>query len=114
MTAARGDSAADRLWRRRRGLWVIAVLFFAVGDVATTLAGLQFGRVVEAGPVVAPLIEVHGAAAMVALKAATFGCCYALYRVAARPHGVGVPLGLAALGVLATGRNLVVLAVAAS
>lgn len=100
------------LWRSRVHLWLVAVAFFAVGDVATTAVGLASGRVAEAGPIVGPVIARHGVAALVALKAGTFGCCYLLSRFVPRPHGVGVPLAMAALGVFVTGWNLAVLAVA--
>ncbi|MFB6080117.1 MAG: hypothetical protein ABEJ81_03870 [Haloferacaceae archaeon] len=97
--------------RSRTRLWLVAVLFFAVGDVATTSVGLGSGRIAEAGPVAAPLIGRYGIAALVALKVGTFGCCYLLYRVVPRPHDAGVPLGLATIGVVVTGWNLAVMAV---
>ena len=107
-----GDRAVDSLWALRAHLWVGAVLFFAVGDVVTTGVGFAVDRVVEIGPVVGPLIERGGIAAMVALKAGVCVGCYAVYRFGPRPQTVGIPLGLATLGVLVTGWNLVVLTVA--
>lgn len=105
------EPAVDALWNLRSRLWIGAVLFFAVGDVATTVVGLGFGPFVEAGPVVGPLIDRYGYAAMVALKVAMLGGCYVLYRLVPRPHSAGVPLGLATLGVLVTGWNLALMAV---
>jgi len=104
---------AELLWRRRSSLWTLAVAFFAVGDVTTTSVGLGLGRVVEVGPLAAPVVARHGVVAMAALKLVALGCCYLLYRLAPRPHGVGVPLGLATLGALVTGWNVAVVAVAA-
>lgn len=95
--------------RNRTHLWLGAVLFFVVGDVVTTSVGLGLGPIVELGPLVAPLIEQYGLAAMIAIKTALLGACYCLYCCVPRPHDVGVPLGLAVLGVLVTGWNLALL-----
>lgn len=107
-----GDRTVEFLWKSRTRLWVSAVLFFAVGDVVTTGVGLSADRIVELGPVVGPLMERYGVATMLVLKGGVFGGCYALYRVVPRPQTVGIPLGLAVLGVLVTGWNLAVLAAA--
>lgn len=111
-TGPPGGPFVVALWRSRVHLWLVAVAFFAVGDVATTAVGLASGRVAEAGPVVGALVDRHGVAALVALKAGTLGGCYLLYRTVPRPHGVGVPLAMATLGVVVTGWNLAVLVVA--
>ena len=103
----------DRLERARTRLWGLALLFFCVGDVATTHVGLSTHGVVEAGPVVAPLLRDHGLAAMVLLKGLVVGVAYAVARAVPDPQSVGVPLGLALVGVLVTGWNLVVLCLSA-
>lgn len=94
-----------------RELWLLAALFFVGGDLLTTGVGLFAGGVAEVGPVVAPLIETYGLAAMVPLKLLAIGICYLLWRVTPAPHAVGVPLGLAVFGVLVTGWNVAVIAV---
>jgi hypothetical protein len=110
--ARRGEeSAAAVLARSTPQLWVVAVLFFGVGDIVTTVTGFQSGHVVEVGPLVAPLVERHGAATMVLLKLVVFGVCGALWRLSPPPTRAGVPLGLATLGVLVTGWNVGVLLV---
>ena len=58
------------------GLWLLAILFFGVGDVATTTLGLSTGALVEVGPLAAPTMERFGFAALVALKALAFAACY--------------------------------------
>jgi len=92
-------------------LWLLALVFFVGGDLLTTGVGLFTGGVAEVGPVVAPLIEAYGLAAMVPLKLLAVGVCYLLWRVTPAPHAVGVPLGLAVFGVLVTGWNVGVIAV---
>lgn len=92
-------------------LWLLAVLFFVLGDLVTTGVGVFTGGVAEVGPVVAPLMEAYGLAIMVPLKLLAVGLCYLVWRVTPAPHAVGVPLGLAVLGVLVTGWNVGVLLV---
>lgn len=103
-TGWRGDGAA--------ALWVLAVAFFGVGDLATTAAGLAVDPVVELAPTVRTVAEGWVLPVMVLLKGAVFALSYLLWRATPRPHDVGVPLGLATLGILVTGWNAVVLVVA--
>lgn len=106
-----GDDVAAVLVRYTPHMWAVAVLFFGVGDVATTATGFLSGRAVEVGPVVAPLIERYGAGMMILLKLLVFGLCFGLWRLSPSPARVGVPLGLATLGVLVTMWNLATLLV---
>lgn len=96
----------------RAKLWALALLFFCVGDVTTTHAGLSISGVVEAGPVVAPLVREYGVAAMIGLKAATVGLFYGFATVLPEPQSAGVPLGLTLVGLSVTGWNLVVISLA--
>jgi hypothetical protein len=93
-------------------LWVVAVLWFGAGDVVTTTLGLGLPGVVERQPLAAWLFEVSPLGGMVALKAAVFGGCYALWRRAPEPYCVGVPLGLATVGLVVVAWNLHVLVLA--
>ncbi|MEF8841822.1 MAG: hypothetical protein V5A62_09390 [Haloarculaceae archaeon] len=97
----------------RRGIWAVAFLFFCVGDVVTTHVGLSIHGVIEAGPVVAPVLREYGLAAMFGLKGATLALFYGLYRVVPDPQSIGVPFGLALVGVFVTGWNLVVICLGA-
>lgn len=104
-------SAVTALVGNERLLWVVAVAFFGIGDLATTWAGLHFEQVAEVGPVVDDVILAYGTVAMVGLKLFVFAVGYALWRIVPAPHRAGVPLGLAVLGVLVTFWNVGILAV---
>lgn len=93
-------------------LWLVAALFFGLADAATTGFGLSTALVAERSPTVGHAVEQNGMAAVLFLKLAVFAVAYALWRVVPRPHRVGVPLGLAILGVAVTGWNLGVLYIA--
>lgn len=89
--------------------WALAVAFYGVGDLLTTLVGLYGGRATETGVVAAALVEGYGIQAVIPLKVGSLVLFYLLWRVAPRPHAVGVPLGLAALGGALTAWNAFVL-----
>lgn len=108
-----GTEPIERLAARTTALWAISAVFFVVGDLVTTSVGFMMGNVVEVGPLVAPVIRSHGIGVMIPLKVAAVGLCYLLWRATPSPHDLGVPLGLATLGVLVTGWNAVVLLLAA-
>lgn len=91
-------------------LWAIACLGFIVGDVVTTSIGLGLVGLTEANPIAAHLFEFSMLGGMLAMKLVVCGVGYVAWKCLPRPQRVGVPLGLAALGVLATGWNLHVIA----
>lgn len=99
------DRAVWRLDEWMLELWILAVVFFGLGDVVTTAVGLSVGHLVEVGPIAAPVIERYGITALVGLKLVAFAVCVAVWRWAPRPSSVGVPLGLATFGILVTGWN---------
>lgn len=105
---------ADEPTRLDPWLWLVAVVFFGVGDVTTTGVGLNVAGVVEAGPVVAPLVRRNGLVALVLLKLAAFCAGYLCWKSVPRPYRAGVPLGLSILGLSATAWNCHVLLVALS
>lgn len=86
--------------------WIIAILFFGLGDLITTGIGLSFPQIVEGGPLTSIAIEQYGLGAMIPLKLLTVVVAYVLWHITPSPHDVGVPLGLAAVGVLVTPWNL--------
>lgn len=90
-------------------LWAIAVLFFGVGDAVTTGVGLGLDGVVEINPVAATFFQRSVFATMIALKSVAFAGGYALWRITPSPASLGVPLGLALLGVCVTLWNCLVL-----
>jgi len=91
---------------------VIVFLSFGVGDVLTTSVGLRIDGIIEFSPLMAPLLQQYGFAVLVIPKLVVIGSCYLLWRFLPTPYSVGVPLGLAVVGVAVTGWNLHVLAVA--
>ncbi|QHS18211.1 hypothetical protein GWK26_14200 [haloarchaeon 3A1-DGR] len=95
---------------RRSAVWAAAVAFFVVGDLLTTGIGLRYGSIVEAGPVAAPLLAAHGFWMILPLKAAALAVAVGLYVTVPRPHDVGAPLGLAAVGAVVVGWNLAMIA----
>jgi hypothetical protein len=90
-------------------LWRIVGLGFVVGDIVTTSIGLGLSGVTEGHPFAAHLFQYSVLGTMISLKVAVVGGCYLFWRWVPRPHCVGIPLGLAALGVLVTIWNLLVL-----
>lgn len=93
-------------------LWLAAVFLFCVGDVLTTSFGLGLAGVVEANPVVAPLVRQSPIGAMLLLKGVTLGAGYVGWKLVPRPHRLGIPLGFALVGVVVSAWNLHVLVVA--
>ncbi|MDY6819863.1 MAG: DUF5658 family protein [Halobacteriales archaeon] len=92
-------------------LWILAFVFFGIGDLVTTHIGLSMEYIIEVGPFIASVIRQHGLPAMLGLKSAAFVVCSGLYLVTPKPHKIGVPLGLAVFGILVTGWNIVILTV---
>ncbi|WP_324760538.1 DUF5658 family protein [Haloarcula sp. GH36] len=109
-----GEFASDdRPWTALDRSWMVAVVFYGFGDVATTWIGIHTGGIVETGPLVAPLLEQYGPAVLLALKAGFLGGMFVLWRYVPRPHRLGVPLGLGVVGVAVTVWNTALLAVVA-
>jgi hypothetical protein len=95
-----------------RELWVLAVLFFGVGDLLTTGIGLSVNGVSEIAPVVKVTITHYGLLALVLLKVLGITWAYALWTVVPRPYRVGIPLGLTIIGIPVTAWNVHVVLVA--
>lgn len=98
---SKSDAMTD-LARRERYLWAVAILFYGVGDVVTTFTGLWVDHVVEAGPIVAVLLQQYHVATLVGLKIVAFACFYGCWRIIPSPYSIGTPLSLAVMGVLVT------------
>jgi hypothetical protein len=80
-------------------MWLLAVVFFGIGDVVTTVVGLTVGSSAEANPVVAMLVQQYGIVVLLPLKAALLGTVYALWKWLPLPYPAVVPFALAVLGV---------------
>lgn len=97
-----------------RVLWAVAIVFYGIGDLVTTLAGTLFSHVLEVGPLPALLLDHYSAIVLPLLKVAVFACCYGFWVATPRPYNLAPPFALSVLGVLVTSWNLAVLVVAAS
>lgn len=102
----------DLLARPAPRLWLVAVLFFGVGDLVTTAVGLSVPGVVEVDPVARQLLAQFGLPALLALKAVALAGGYVAWTLVPHPYRKGVPLGLIALGVAVTAWNAFVVAAA--
>ena len=81
---------------RQTLLWVAAVAFFVVGDVATTAIGLELGAR-EANPNTKELVYEYGIPGMLAVKTMLVAFAYQLCRWTQRGT-VAVPASLALFG----------------
>lgn len=99
-------AAIDLLADSTPRFWAIAIVFFGFGDLISTGIGLSFPQLVEAGPLPAYAIDQFGFAFIIPLKFLTICLAYTLWEVTPAPHDTGVPLGLAALGVVVTQWNV--------
>lgn len=106
------DTSVRRLQQLQPTLWIVAVGFYGIGDLVTTAIGLRVSGVVEASPVVGPLLDLFGVGTLFVLKGVTLTASYAVWHLVPDPHRTGVPLGLAVVGVTVTGWNIVILSTA--
>ncbi|ACV49083.1 MULTISPECIES: DUF5658 family protein [Halomicrobium] len=104
MDTATGSPPLDVL-EPPAGLWLLALVFFGVGDLLTTGVGLTLGTSTEANPVVAPLVERYGVAVLLPIKAAFFVGTYLVWRALPHPYSTTVPATLALVGVVVTAWN---------
>lgn len=86
-------------WRLQ---WVLAALLYGVGDVVTTLVGLQLNDVGEAGPVASYAMEVAGPAGFLGVKALFMGGCFLVWWRLESPSRVAIPAALVAAGAVIT------------
>lgn len=109
MSQATVDSPTGFLDEYALEMWALALLLFVVGDVVTTGIGYRMEGVVEASPLPAILLSHFGVIALLGLKVLVVGVCYLLWVLVPREYAVGIPLGMALLGGVATGWNATVL-----
>lgn len=102
MANTHSDSSIELLSDLTPLWWQGTIVFFLLGDIATTLTGYHLHTIVEASPFAAWLINAHGLPLIIPVKVAVIAGFYALYRLVPHPHRIGVPLGLCALGFVVT------------
>lgn len=96
------SSRLDGLPDLAPALWLVAIAFFGVGDLVTTLVGYNITGVTELSPVIKLLLEQHALSLLTGLKVAVFVGFFLVWKRLDKPHSIGVPLGLAVLGVAVT------------
>jgi hypothetical protein len=99
-----------------RRLWFLGVLAFGVGDVATTLVGLETGVAVESNPLPRQAIALAGTGSLVAIKSTLLATVFAVARaLEGRLPGstLGAGVGFSAVGVPVTTWNVAILLVGA-
>lgn len=105
----RGNKSSDLLAQCPRELWALTIVFFRSGDLITTGIGFASGGIVETGSLGAPIMSKHGIPGMVMSKISVLSLAYTAWKFIPNPQRIGIPLGLAIVGVLATGWNVLVL-----
>ena len=88
-------------------LWGCVLLFFAIGDLVTTVIGLRIDGVYERSPIPALLIAVFGSEILIFLKSITLIIFFGVWRVTPGPYNIGIPVGLVLIGVFATMWNII-------
>lgn len=106
MSRVKDSETLGRLQSTQPLLWVVAIVFFGVGDVVTTSLGLGMDAIYEMGPVTSVLLDQYGPLSILVVKIAIFSGFYVVWRLTPRPYRTGVPLGLSIVGVLVVGWNL--------
>lgn len=94
-----------------RVLWAMAVLYYGVGDLVTTVVGLQFENVAEVGLVAAPLVEQYGIPSLFWLKLAVLAGLYAFWYALPRPYCTAVPAALVFTGILVSAWNVAIITI---
>jgi len=92
--------------------WRQAILWFGVGDLLTSIVGVASGLARESTPYIAALVLDVGVAGLVIAKTAGFVVGYLGWRLTPKPFDIGIPIGLAAIGLFLTIWNVYVLAIA--
>ena len=92
-----------------RFCWPLAVAYYGIGDILTTVIGVGINPVTEIGPVAGPLLQQYGIVAFPVVKLALFTYWYVAWRVVPGPYSLAIPLGLAVGGVLVTVWNATIL-----
>ncbi len=109
-------SMAGRVWRPAVNLdresfhaWVQAVLWFGLGDLATSWIGIHTNLARESVPIIAAAIADFGLAVMLPFKLLGFVIALAGWKLAPQPYALGIPICLAIVGIYLTGWNAYVI-----
>lgn len=105
-------SIVHRLARHERAFWLAAIVWYGIGDTATTLFGLTHTDVAEIGPVAGPAIDGHGAVGLLAIKVVFFALAGLAWYVLSRPARVAIPVAITIVGTTVTVWNAVMILLA--
>lgn len=87
-------------------LWFFAIALYGVGDLLTTYFGLSMG-LVEAGPVMAILVENYGQVALLPAKILILFAFWGLSRVIGIRYSHYVPISLILGGIIVIVHNII-------
>lgn len=90
-------------------LWVLAVLFYGIGDGITTVAGFRSDGVGEAGPLALAIVDTAGIGGFLLFKAGFIAFCFVIWSLVRTPGRFAIPFGLAVTGGVVTCWNAFVL-----
>lgn len=88
-----------------RIIWIVAVATFVFGDSLTTWYGIERVGLIEYNPAAKSILG-QGYLYMVAVKLGITIGAYVAYKIVWKSVRIGIPLGLAALGVAVTAWNI--------
>lgn len=77
-------------------LWILAVLFYGIGDTATTLINI-FRGATELNPILNYLFTNYGEMGLISFKILIISCCYYVYRMS---KSQSIPTVLFILGLI--------------
>jgi len=92
-------------------LWVGAILFWGLGDTLTTAVGLSSGVTREVGPVSVHVLGIGGVGLLAVFKIVCLFAAFGWWYYWPSGNRVGIPAGLALVGVSITVWNVALITV---
>lgn len=89
--------------------WAQALLWFGIGDLATSIVGIQTSLARESVPFVATLIGEYGLVAVIPVKVLGFAIAITGWKLTPEPYAIAIPISLAIVGLSLTGWNAYVI-----
>ena len=82
-----------------RKLWFLAVIFFVITDLVTTMYAITYTPIIEGNPLPATAIDRYGVWILPLIKGIFTGGMYGFYRIIPDPYRIGIPIGLVSIGI---------------
>lgn len=89
----------------QRMLWLVAVLFYGVGDTVTTAVGLRAPNTSEVGPIALVVMEWAGIWGLIAVKLGFLLVAFGVWWALQTPSRIAIPLAIALTGMGVTAWN---------